>query len=66
VLNLQIVRTYLTATDREVAKRTWQVPMDEMNKTKKGPTRLRQETAMKDKAFDVIRNLPILETHERS
>ena len=38
VLNLHIARAYLTATDPEVAKRTWQVPMDEMTKTKTGPT----------------------------
>jgi hypothetical protein len=29
VLNRQIARTYLKATDAEAAKRTWQVPMDE-------------------------------------
>ena len=63
VLNLQIARTYLTATDPEVAKRTWQVPMDEMTKTKTGPTHARHVVAMKDKAFDLIRNVPILETH---
>ena len=63
VLNLQIARTYLTATDPEVAKRTWQVPMDEMTRTKTGPTHARHVVAMKDKAFDLIRNLPILETH---
>ncbi len=62
VLNLQIARTYLTATDPEMARRTWQVPMDEMAKTKTGPTRTRHEVAMKDKAFDILRNLPILET----
>ena len=63
VLNLRIAQTYLTATDHEVAERTWQTPMDEMTKTKTGSTRLRHEVAMKDKAFDLIRNLPILETH---
>jgi len=63
VLNLHIARTYLTATDPEVARRTWQMPMDEMTKTKTGSTRVRHEVAMKDKAFDLIRNLPILETH---
>src|SRR5580658_5117757 len=63
VLNLHIARTYLTATDPEVARRTWQVPMDEMTKTKTGSTHARHETAMKDKAFDLIRNLPILETN---
>jgi integrase len=46
-----------------MAKRIWQVPMDEMTKTKTGPTRHRHESAMRDKAFDLIRNLPILETH---
>src|SRR5215469_10513635 len=50
VLNLRIARTYLTATDPQVAKRTWQTPMDEMTKTKTGTTRHRHETAMKDKA----------------
>lgn len=39
VLNRQIARTYLTATDPETAKRTWQVPMVEMTKTKIGATR---------------------------
>src|ERR1039457_7225528 len=62
VLNLQIARTYLTATDPEAAMRTWQTPMDEMTKTKTGSTRHRHEIAMKDKAFDLIRNLPLLET----
>jgi hypothetical protein len=37
--------------------------MEEMIKTKTGSTRVRHEVAMKDKAFDLIRNLPILETH---
>src|SRR5260370_14317754 len=38
VLNLQIARTYLTAIDPEVAKRTWQTAMDELTKTKTGNT----------------------------
>ena len=63
VLNRQIARTYLAATDSAMATRIWQVPMDEMTKTKTGSTRVRHEVAMKDQAFDLIRNLPILETH---
>lgn len=63
VLNLQIARTYLSATDANAAKRTWQTPMDEMTATKTGDTRVRYERAMRDEAFDSIRNLPILETH---
>jgi integrase len=62
LLNLQMARTYLSATDPEIARRTWQAPMDEMAKSKKGPTLIRHDRAMQDKAFDLIRHLPILET----
>src|SRR3984885_9593828 len=62
VLNLQIARTYLTATDPEIAARTWQAVMDEMTQDKKGPTLIRYQRAMADKAFDLIRDTPILET----
>ena len=62
VLNLQIARTYLTATDPEIAARTWQAVMDEMTQDKKGPTLVRYQRAMADKAFDLIRDTPILET----
>jgi integrase len=62
VLNLQIARTYLTATDPEIAARTWQAVMDEMTQDKKGPTLIRYQRAMADKAFDPIRDTPILET----
>jgi len=62
VLNLQIARTYLTATDPEIAARTWQTVMDEMTQDKKGPTLIRYQRAMADKAFDLIRDTPILET----
>jgi hypothetical protein len=62
ILNLHIARTYISATDPEIAKRTWQAVMDEMAKTKAGPTLHRHENAMRDKAFDLIRNQPILET----
>ena len=58
VLNRQIACTYLAATGSEAATRTWQVPMDEMTKTKTGSTRMRQGRAMKDKAFDLICTCP--------
>jgi integrase len=61
-LNLQLARTYLAATDPMVSKRTWQVPMEELAKTKRGATLERWQRALKDKAFDLIRDLPILET----
>jgi len=41
ILNLQIARTYLTATDPEIAARTWQAAIDEMTRDKKGPTLIR-------------------------
>ena len=63
VLNLQIARAYLAGSDPQVASRTWQLPMDEMTRTKTGPTRIRHERAMMDPAFDTIRTLPILETN---
>lgn len=62
VLNLHIARTYLAATDPEIGKRTWQMPMDEMTRTKTGSTLVRCKRAMQDRAFDSIRKLPILET----
>jgi integrase len=63
ILNLQLARTYMAASDPLVSKRTWQSPMDAMTKTKTGTTRVRHERAMKDTAFDTIRNLPIVETN---
>jgi hypothetical protein len=62
ILNLHIARAYLSATDPEIGIRTWQVVMDEMAKTKRGPTLHRHHSAMRDKAFDLIRNQPLLET----
>jgi len=62
-LNLHIARTYLAATDPEISKRTRQPVMGEMTRTKTGLTHARHVVAMKDKAFGLIRNLPILETH---
>lgn len=59
---LQIARTYLSATDPEISKRTWSSVMDETAKTKTGVTLHRHHSAMKDAAFDLIRNMPILET----
>jgi integrase len=61
-LNLRLARTYLAATDPMVSKRTWQVPMEELARTKHGATHERWLRALKDKAFDLIRDLPILET----
>lgn len=62
ILNQQIALAYLSASDASAARRTWQFVMDEMTDTKHGDTRDRHVTAMKDRAFDLIRNLPLLQT----
>jgi integrase len=61
-VNLQIARAYLVASDPNIATRNWQCVMDEMVKLKTGETQHRWQTAIRDKAFDSIRHLPILET----
>jgi integrase len=61
-VNLQIARAYLAASDPQIATRNWQFVMDEMVKLKKDETQHRWQTAIKDKAFNAIRHLPILET----
>jgi hypothetical protein len=61
-INLQIARAYLAAGEPAIATRTWQVVMNELVKSKQGNTRARYERAMKDKAFDAIRPLPVLQT----
>src|ERR1035438_735017 len=61
-INLQIARAFLREIDPRIATRNWKLVMDEPAKLKKGPTQDRWKRAMQDKAFDLIRQLPILET----
>jgi len=61
-VNLQIARAYLAASDPQIATPDWQFVMDELVKLKKYQTQHRWQTAIKDKAFDSIRHLPLLET----
>lgn len=61
-INLQIARAYLAGSDPEVATRTWVLVMTEMGKLKKGSTLERWLTAVRDSAFDLIRDKPLLET----
>jgi integrase len=57
-----LARVYWKAGDPAGATRTWQHVMDEIPKLKDGETQHRWHTAIKDKAFDSIRNLVVLET----
>jgi integrase len=61
--SLHLARVYWKAGDPAGASRTWQHVMDEIPKLKKGNTRSRWLTAIKDKAMDSVRNLVVLETH---
>ncbi len=60
--SLHLARVYWKAGDPAGATRTWQHVMDEIPKLKKGNTRHRWLTAIKDKALDSIRNMVVLET----
>lgn len=60
--SLQLARVYWKAGDPSAGTRTWQFVMDEIIKTKQDNTRHRWETAIKDTAFDSIRNRVLLET----
>ena len=62
-INLQIARAYLMGADPSAADRTWQQVMDAMALTKRGNTRLRWESAMRERPSDTIRHLKLLETH---
>jgi hypothetical protein len=61
-LNLQMARTYLAASDPAVVERTWQIVMEAIMNGKQGPTHERWQRAIKDPAFDSIRNRRILDT----
>src|SRR5258708_7436215 len=64
-LNLQIARTYLMAADPTLLARTWQEVMEQIVALRTGPTQHRWGTAIKDHAFDSIRQLKVLETYDR-
>ena len=62
ILNQQIALTYLSAADGDSTKRTWQDVMVLMAQSKKKSTLVRWQSAMKDSAFDLIRNVGLFET----
>jgi integrase len=62
VINLHIARAYLMVSDPQAATRSWQSVMDEIVKLKHDETQRRWLVAVKDKALDGIRSMPLLET----
>jgi hypothetical protein len=62
IINMQIARAYLLVGVPEVAKRTWQFVMEEIVKLRHDETRRRWLVAIKDKALDGLRILPLMET----
>jgi hypothetical protein len=61
-MNLRLARVYLQHSDPALASRTWQQVMDESAKTKTGPARDRWIRGLKEKPFDHIRRLLVIET----
>jgi hypothetical protein len=63
VLNLQIARAYLAASDPTYAQRTWQTVMEQFQTNGKEATRTRYVRAMKSKVFDGLRGKKLIETN---
>lgn len=61
-LNLQIAQVYLQHGNPEVASRTWQYVMEQIVATKQSNTRERWDYAIRDEAFDFIRDRKLVET----
>jgi integrase len=62
LINLQIARAYLAANDPDASTRTWGTAMMEIPKSKQGRTKEFYELCYNQKAFDLIRELPIVQT----
>ena len=61
-LNLNLARAYLAAHDPKMAQRTWQAVMDEMATHGILSTQERCARGFRSKAYDPIRNTPLVQT----
>ena len=61
-LNLNLARAYLAAHDPRMAKRTWEAVMDEMATHGIPSTQVRCARGFRSKAYDPIRNKPVVQT----
>jgi len=62
LINVQIARAYLAANDPEATTRTWGTAIKEIPMSKQGRTKQFYELCYNQKAFDLIRDLPIVQT----
>jgi len=62
MLNTQIAKAYLAGTDNAITTRTWQNALDALIQNKHGANLERWQRAVKDPAYDLIRNHTIIET----
>lgn len=62
VLNRKLAHAYLSATDPEAARRTWQDAMERLLALKEGVNAERWGRAVSDQALDLIRQMPLLDT----
>ena len=63
LLNRDLGRAYLAASDPDSTRRTWTVVMEELRSHGRASTQLRYARAMRDAALDVLRDKPIIETN---
>jgi integrase len=61
-LNLELARTYLMASDRELLRRTWNDVFNSIVEVKTGETKIRWERAKSDRAFSNLLNRKLIET----
>ena len=61
-INLQIARAYVAATDPKMVARNWEDVINCIISQKQGETQRRWSVSSKDKALDLIRKKPLLET----
>ncbi len=62
-MNLQIAQVYLQHGDPALAARTWQNVMEQMVAQRTGKNQSRWERAIREKPFDGIRHLKLIETN---
>ena len=63
--NAHLARTYLSASDPQIVRRTWKWVMDALQKSKTSWSKSTQDrylSSMSEKALDPIRDVPLIET----